>query len=184
MERDGACELLLDDREPAYHGIDHQHDPDGITKQRANLGQIASRGVGLDGEWQPLRWISVVGGYQYANATVTRFDQQPSLVGSWIPQVPHQTGTLQVSGQDRRWGTLAFEVRATGQQFDDDANTYRLAGFFTVNAFASHTFHRRYQAFVAAENLLDRRIEVGRTPTLTLGQKQAVRGGVRITFGD
>ena len=158
--------------------------PTVIIKQRANLGQIASRGVGLDGEWQPLRWISVVGGYQYANATVTRFDQQPSLVGSWIPQVPHQTGTLLVSGQDQRWGTLAFEARATGQQYDDDANTYRLAGFFTVNAFASHTFRKRYQTFVAAENLLDRRIEVGRTPTLTLGQKQSVRGGLRITFGD
>ena len=98
--------------------------------------------------------------------------------------MPHQTGTLQVSGQNQRWGTLAFEARTTGQQYDDDANTFRLAGFFTVNAFASHTFHRRYQAFVAAENLLDRRIEVGRTPTLTLGQKQGVRGGVRITFGD
>ena len=78
--------------------------PTSITKQRANLGQIASRGVGLDGEWQPLRGISVVGGYQYANATVTRFDQNPSLIGSWIPQVPHQTGTMQVRAQDRPLG--------------------------------------------------------------------------------
>jgi outer membrane receptor protein involved in Fe transport len=158
--------------------------PTTITKQRANLGQIASRGVGLDGEWQALRWLSVVGGYQYANATVTRFDQEPSLVGSWIPQVPHQTGTLQVRGQDQRWGLLALEARMTGQQYDDDANTYRLAPFFTMNAFASHTFGRHYEAFVAAENLLDRRIEVGRTPTLTLGQPQSVRGGIRIRFGD
>jgi outer membrane receptor protein involved in Fe transport len=158
--------------------------PTSITKQRANLGQIASRGVGLDGEWQPLHWLTAVGGYQYADATVTRFDQQPSLVGSWIPQVPHQTGTLQLRGQDRRLGMLGLEARASGQQFDDDANTFRLSGFFTMNAFASHTFRRRYEAFVAAENLLDRRIEVGRTPTLTLGQPQAVRGGVRIRLGD
>jgi outer membrane receptor protein involved in Fe transport len=158
--------------------------PTAITKQRANLGQIASRGVGLDGEWQPLHWLSVVGGYQYANATVTRFDQQPSLVGSWIPQVPHQTATLQLRAHESRWGMLALEGRASGQQFDDDANTFRLAGFFTMNAFASHTFRRRYEAFVAAENLLDRRIEVGRTPTLTLGQPQSVRGGVRIRFDD
>jgi outer membrane receptor protein involved in Fe transport len=158
--------------------------PTSIIKQRANLGQIASRGVGLDGEWQPLRRISVAGGYQYADATVTRFDQNPALVGSWIPQVPHQAGTLQVRGEDSRWGTLALEARMAGQQFDDDANTYRLAGFFTVNAFASHTFRRRYSAFIAADNVLDRRIEVGRTPTLTLGQKQSVRGGIRIVFGD
>jgi outer membrane receptor protein involved in Fe transport len=158
--------------------------PTTITKQRANLGQIASRGVGLDGEWQPLRWLSVVGGYQYANATVTRFDQQPSLVGSWIPQVPHQTATLQLRAREARWGTLGLEARASGQQYDDDANTFRLSGFFTMNAFASHTFRRHYEGFVAAENLLDRRIEVGRTPTLTLGQPQSVRGGIRIRFGD
>ena len=158
--------------------------PTTITKQRANLGQIASRGVGLDGEWQPLRWLSVVGGYQYANATVTRFDQQPSLVGSWIPQVPHQTATLQLRAREARWGTLGLEARASGQQYDDDANTFRLSGFFTMNAFASHTFRRHYEGFVAADNLLDRRIEVGRTPTLTLGQPQSVRGGIRIRFGD
>jgi outer membrane cobalamin receptor len=158
--------------------------PTMIIKQRANLGQIASRGVSLDGEWQPVRRITVVGGYQYADATVTRFDQNPSLVGSWIPQVPHQMGTLQVRGQDNRWGTLSLEARMTGQQYDDDSNTFRLAPFFTMNAFASHIFHRRYEVFVAANNVLDRRIEVGRTPTLTLGQKQDVRGGLRITFGD
>jgi outer membrane receptor protein involved in Fe transport len=98
--------------------------------------------------------------------------------------VPHQTATLQLRARESRWGMLALEGRMSGQQFDDDANTFRLAGFFTMNAFASHTFRRRYEAFVAAENLLDRRIEVGRTPTLTLGQPQSVRGGIRIRFDD
>jgi outer membrane receptor protein involved in Fe transport len=157
--------------------------PTTITLQRANLGQIKSQGVGLDGEWQPLRWLSVVGGYQYADATVTRFDQDPSLIGSWIPQVPHQTGTLQLRAQDRRWGTLGLQARMSGQQYDDDDNTYRLAGFFTTNAYASHTFRRRYETFIAAENVLNRRVEVGRTPTLTLGQPQSVRAGVRINLG-
>ncbi len=158
--------------------------PNSITLQRANLGQIRSRGVSLDGEWQARRWLDVIGGYQYADATVTRFDQEPDLVGNWIPQVPHQTGTMQVRAIGKRLGMLGLETRMSGQQFDDDKNTYRLSGFFTMNAYASHTFRRRYEAFVAADNLLDRRIEVGRTPTLTLGQKQSVRGGLRITFGD
>lgn len=158
--------------------------PTAITKQRANLGQIESRGVALDGEWQPLPWLTAVGGYQYADATVTRFDQKPSLIGSWIPQVPHQTGTLQLRASDKRWGLLALEGRMSGQQYDDDANTYRLSGFFTMNAFASHTFRGRYEVFAAGENLLDRQIQAGRTPVLTLGQPQAVRGGVRIRLGD
>ena len=154
-----------------------------ITKQRANLGQIQSRGVALDGEWRPLPWLSAVGGYQYADATVTRFDQNPALVGSWIPQVPHQSGTLQLHARESRWGMLGLEARMTGQQYDDDANTYRLRGFFALNAFASHTFRDRYEVFAAGENLLDRRIEAGRTPALTLGQPQSVRAGVRIRLG-
>jgi outer membrane receptor protein involved in Fe transport len=157
--------------------------PTSITKQRANLGQIASRGVGLDGEWQPLRWLTAVGGYQYADATVTRFDQNPALVGRWIPQVPHQMGTLQLRASDQRWGVLGLEARTSGQQFDDDANTFRLSGYFTMNAFASHTFRGHYEVFAAGENLLNRRIEVGRTPTLTLGQPQSARAGVRIHLG-
>ena len=158
--------------------------PTAITKQRANLGQIASRGVALDGEWRLRPWLTAVGGYQYADATVTRFDQNPSLVGSWIPQVPHQTGTMQLLANEKRWGTLGLEARMSGQQFDDDANTFRLSGFFALNASASHTFHDRYEVFAAGENLLDRRIQVGRTPVLTLGQPQSVRAGVRIHFGD
>ncbi len=158
--------------------------PTAITKQRANLGQIESRGVALDGEWQIRPWLAAVGGYQYADATVTRFDQNPALVGSWIPQVPHQTGTLQLLANNKRWGTLSLEARMSGQQFDDDANTFRLSGFFALNAFASHTFHNHYEVFAAGENLLDRHIQAGRTPVLTLGQPQAVRGGLRIHFGD
>lgn len=160
-----------------------QATPTSITKQRANLGQIRSRGVALDGEWQPLPWLSAVGGYQYADATVTRFDQQPSLVGRWIPQVPHQTGTLQLRASQSRWGLLSLETRASGQQFDDDANAFRLRSFFTFNAFASHTFWQRYEVFAAGENLLDRRIEAGRTPTLTLAQPQSARAGLRIRLG-
>ena len=158
--------------------------PTSITLQRANLGQIKSRGVSLDGEWQAQHWLSVTGGYQYADATVTRFDQELALVGKWIPQVPQQTGTMQVRATDHRLGMLGLEARMSGHQFDDDNNTFRLSGFFTMNAYASHTFRRRYEAFVAADNLLNRRIEVGRTPTLTLGQPQSVRGGLRITLGD
>jgi outer membrane receptor protein involved in Fe transport len=157
--------------------------PTAITNQRANLGQIRSRGVALDGEWQPLGWLTAVGGYQYADATVTRFDQQPALVGRWIPQVPHQTGTLQLRAQQRRVGLLSLEGRSSGQQFDDDRNAFRLASFFTFNAYASHTFQQRYEVFAAGENLLNRRIEAGRTPVLTLAQPQTVRGGLRIRLG-
>ena len=47
--------------------------PTSQVLMRANLGQIESRGVSLDYSARPARWISVEGGYQYADATVTKF---------------------------------------------------------------------------------------------------------------
>ena len=53
--------------------------PTLITEVRENLGQIESRGVSLDAETAPLRWLSLIGGYQYADATVTKFSNKQSL---------------------------------------------------------------------------------------------------------
>jgi outer membrane receptor protein involved in Fe transport len=58
-----------------------------ILLMRENLGQIESRGVSLDYELAPRRWLAVDGGYQYAHATVTNDSQTPALVGNWTPEV-------------------------------------------------------------------------------------------------
>ena len=47
---------------------------------RENLGQIESRGVSVDYELAPLRWLAIDGGYQYAHATVTN-DSEDSARG-------------------------------------------------------------------------------------------------------
>ncbi len=154
--------------------------PTATLLQRENLGQIRSRGVSLDGSVHPAGWLVVTGGYQFARATVTRFAQEPGLVGLWIPQVPRNTGTLQVTAADAKWGLLSLQARASGKQFDDDANTYVLRGFTRFDVYAARTFGQ-WEVFGAVENLLDRSIDVGRTPVLTLGTPQLARFGVRWT---
>jgi hypothetical protein len=149
--------------------------PTSALLQRENLGQIRSRGVSLDYETAPFRWLIVTGGYQYARATVTRFDQVPALIGNWIPQVPRNTGTVQATVMKKRWGTLSAQVRGTGRQFDDDQNMFLLHGFFRTDLFASHSLGRHLEAFVGAENVFDRSIQVGRTPVLTLGTPRVVQ---------
>lgn len=150
-----------------------------ITKQRANLGQIRSRGVSVDYQSQPLSWLTVNGGYQFAEATVTRFDQQPSLIGNWIPQVPQQMGTAQVRVFKQKWGLLSFQGRASGRQYDDDQNQFLLHSFFRMDVYGSHEFGSNIEVFAAGENLFDRAIEVGRTPVLTLGTPRVARVGIR-----
>ncbi len=63
----------------------------------------------------------------------------------------------------------------SGRQFDDDLNTYLLHSYFKLDSYISHDFGPRVEIFSSAENLFDRNIEVGRTPTLTLGMGRTVR---------
>jgi outer membrane receptor protein involved in Fe transport len=154
------------------------------TLMRENLGQIRSRGISLDYEIAPRPWLSFAGGYQFARATVTRFDQEPALVGNWIPQVPRNTATAQATVSKKHWGTLSLQERATGHQFDDDQNQFLLHSFFRTDAYASHDLTRYVELFISGENLFDRSIEVGRTPILTLGTPRLVQGGLRIRWKD
>jgi outer membrane receptor protein involved in Fe transport len=151
-----------------------------IQLKRENLGQIESRGVSLDYEVQPLRWMTLQGGYQYTNATVTKYRQQPNLVDNWIPQVAHNTGSAQLRAYKPKLGVISLQAKLSGRQFDDDANIYLLHGYFKLDAYASHDFGTRIELFSSAENLFDRDIDVGRTPLLTIGTPRTVRAGFRL----
>jgi outer membrane receptor protein involved in Fe transport len=168
--------------------------PTLITEVRENLGQIESRGVSLDAETAPLRWLSLIGGYQYADATVTKFSQQAvavacgnpdtTLIGCRIPQVPQNTGTLQARFNYAKIGVLSLQGRMTGSQYDNDLNTYLLHSYFRLDAYASRNMGKRFEVFATGENLFNRDIEVGRTPTLTLGTPIVGRIGIRVHLGE
>jgi len=151
-----------------------------ILLTRKNLGQIESKGVSLDYELAPLRWLAVDGGYQYAHATVTHGTND---VGNWIPEVARNLATGNIRAFRPSIGTLNLQGRLSGRQYDDDANANLLHGFFRLDAYGSHDFGRRFQVFVAGENLLNRSIEVGKTPTTTLGSPRVGRAGITIRLG-
>jgi len=153
----------------------------GNSYTRENLGQIESQGVSLDYELTPLRWLAVDGGYQYANATVTKGVQ--ILVGNWIPEVARNLATMNVRAYKPRMGTLSLQGRLSGRQFDDAANTFLLHGYFRLDAYASHDFGKRIELFAAGENLLNRQIEDSKTPTTTLGMPRVARVGFQIRLG-
>lgn len=156
--------------------------PNGpIMLMRENLGQIESRGVSLDGETAPVRWLTLDGGYQYAHATVTRGSQD---LGNWIPEVARNLATLNLRAYKPRLGTVSLQSRLSGRQFDDDANDYLLHGFFRLDAYASHDIGKYLQFFAAGQNLFNRAIEVAKTPTTTLDQPRCARAGLLVRLGE
>jgi outer membrane receptor protein involved in Fe transport len=122
----------------------------------------------------------VDGGYQYADATVTRGSQD---LGHWIPEVARNLASMNVRAFRPALGTLNLQGRLSGRQYDDDANLFLLHGFFRLDAFASHDFGKRWQLFSAGENLLNRQIEVGKTPTTTLAMPRVARVGFMVRLG-
>jgi hypothetical protein len=152
---------------------------------RENLGQIESRGISLDYELVPRSWLSVDGGYQYAHAVVSRGTQDP---GNWIPEVARNMATLNLRASRPSLGTISLQSRLSGRQFDDDANSNLLHGYFRLDAYASHKFGKhpripQIELFAAGENLFNRAIEVSKTPTTTLGQPRTARAGFLIHLG-
>ncbi len=151
-----------------------------ILLVRENLGQIESKGVAVDFELKPQSWINVDGGYQYAHATVSRGSQD---LNNWIPEVARNMATLNVRTYKPSIGTLSLQSRLSGRQYDDDANAFLLHGYFRLDVFASRQLGKRIELFAAGENLLDRQIEVSKTPTTTLATSRTARVGFAVRIG-
>ena len=163
--------------------------PSLITRQRQNLGSTVSQGVELEASGQVSNSIMVSGGYEYTNATVTSFTVDPalaglnpSLVGLDVPQVPRHQFDFQVR-YTKPFILLGVQGRFGGNQFDDDQNTLLLRRYFTLDLNATHTLRPGVDVFVAVENLLNQRYDVGRTPVLTVGPPILARAGLRLQFG-
>lgn len=150
-----------------------------IVEMRENLGQIRSRGISAEYEAHPLPPLLITAGYQYAKATVTQFDPDPSLVGTWTPEVPRNMFSGAVHLNSLRWGSLGVFAYTSGREYDASGNQYELSGYARFDVEASHQLGRGWSAYVSVQNLLDRTIQVARTPVLSTGTPQLFIVGLR-----
>ncbi|HKD44514.1 MAG TPA: TonB-dependent receptor [Candidatus Angelobacter sp.] len=150
-----------------------------ITDQRQNLGRTRSRGVEADASWRIQRF-DFVAAYQYVDAIVTSFSANPTLVGLEVPQVaPHQFTLATRYNLPHGW-TLATQARASSHQFDDDLNQFSLDPFFQLDTYISKSLLRGVVVFAAVENLTDSRMQVAKTPTVTVGPPIFARAGLKL----
>ena len=106
-----------------------------------------------------------------------------TYLGNWIPEVARNLATANVRASRPSIGTFNLQGRLSGRQFDDAANTLILDGYFRLDAYAMHDFGKRFQLFAAGENLLNRQIEVAKTPTTTLAMPRVERIGFLMRLG-
>jgi outer membrane receptor protein involved in Fe transport len=150
-----------------------------ITRERENLGRTRTRGIEADAAWR-FRRLDLIAGYQFVDAVVTSFPANRALVGLDVPQVaPHQF-TLQTRYSMTGGWTVAAQARASSHQFDDDLNQFSLDPFFQLDTYVSRRLRSGMEIFGALENVFDSRIQIARTPTLTVGPPIFARFGVKL----
>jgi outer membrane receptor protein involved in Fe transport len=160
-----------------------------IIRRKENVARALSTGLNLDGEFRVTTNFQIAGGYQYTHAVVSSFTpppdvvgQNPSLTGNWIPQVPHQQFTLQARYANPKIITATVQGTFSGQQFDDDLNSFLLDRFFTVDLYLGRHLGHGVEAFLAAENLFNQRYNFALTPVPSLGPPILARIGLRYQF--
>jgi outer membrane receptor protein involved in Fe transport len=154
-----------------------------VTQQRRNVPRTGIHGVQLETEFRagPFRARAA---YIHDDARVKEADTPPSpiipsILGKFLAQVPRNRGSVQLSYSNPRVATVAFNVQAAGDQFDDDLNTRVLPAYGVADLSVSRTISRQLDVFFGVQNLFDKQYIVGTLPT-TIGAPRLVNGGVRI----
>ena len=66
-----------------------------------------------------------------------------------------------------------------GHEFDDAENVAVLHPYARFDLYAERAIGRGFSLFASSQNVLNRTIEAGKTPALTLAAPRIVEGGVR-----
>jgi outer membrane receptor protein involved in Fe transport len=154
--------------------------------QRQNLGQIRSRGVMVEGQTAQWHGLDASFGYQLAVATVTAFNSrsaaQANLTGKWIPEVPRESVTATANYVAPKVTSLHVIASYSGREFDDAANQYVLRPYARFDVSGERELGHRLSVFAEAQNVLNRTIDAGLTPILTLAAPRLVEGGLRYSL--
>lgn len=157
--------------------------PNTNTFVRANLGKTFAPGFELD--WLARitdRW-QLSGGYQFVDATVISAPGQPSLVNTWVAQVPHNEFTFQGRYTNPSLISFTAEGRFVGKQFD--TNQLPMGNFFVFDAMVSRSMGHGVEVFSAVENLFNEEYVSTAQTSLSPPQRGlpiAGRVGVRFDF--
>jgi outer membrane receptor protein involved in Fe transport len=155
--------------------------------ERQNLGQIRSRGAMVEGQTAGWHGLDASFGYQLAVATVTAFNSssaaQANLTGKWIPEVPREMVTATANYVQPKIASLHVIASYEGREFDDAANQYLLHPYARVDVSAERQLGHGFSVYAGAQNVLNRTIDAGLTPILTLAAPRLVQGGVRYGWG-
>ncbi len=157
--------------------------PNALTFVRANLGRTRAPGFEVDWLAQMTHRFQLSGGYQFVDATIISAPGQPSLVNTWVEQVPHNVFTFQARYTSTSHVSFSIDGRLVGMQLD--TNQLPMGRFFVLDAIASRNLTHGVEAFAAVENLFNEQYISTAATSLSppqMGLPIAARFGMRFDF--
>jgi outer membrane cobalamin receptor len=169
--------LFRSDLDRAIANVTVSATPELITRRRENVGGIRVWGGEIESEWTATSAVALTG---VVTLLDSRFVDDPVLTDLRVPQVPRWQASGGVRWSAPRAVTIAAQARLFGRQFEDDRNTLELNGAAVFDVTAVRPVGRHASVFVSVENVFNTRYDVGRTPTLTIGQPIGAYVGCRV----
>lgn len=154
----------------------------GVYRQRQNLDAIDSEGIELDASYA-LDKTMLHAGYAYVDAAVEASAVATSLDGLRPAQVPRHFANFGASYDDNGLNAN-LNARFVGAQFEDDANSRRLARAFALDAGIGYRFANKLRLELRGENLFDARIEaaIGGDGVIERASPRSIRAGISVEF--
>lgn len=146
-----------------------------ITRERRNAGEAHARGLELDGEVRPTSALRLRVSGAFTDARF-RESLEPALEGNRLPQVPKASGSATIDWLLPHSVMTSLLWHGVTPQYDDDRNQFLLAKASQLDLQVAARLAQMRLLFVL-ENAFDSRVEVGRTPLVTLAPGRAVRIG-------
>ncbi len=134
------------------------------TRQRLNLDHVRVQGIEASLHAHPHPTLTLETAYLFTDARVVDPGAAaPALDGKRLAQVPRHTVTAGATWNAPAAFQFTARVRWFSMQYEDDENTLGLAPAATVDLGVSRRFARRWEVFIAVENVLDAEVQTGRT---------------------
>lgn len=156
---------------------------DGLVfRQRRNLGAARVRGLEVDARARHGRLaMGLRAALLETDILAGSEPGDDSVVGNALPQVPAWRLTASATWAMPGGPVAVVGVHATGRQFEDDLNSLSLASGATVDVAVDWPLGAGVSLGLQAQNLLDSRLEVARTPVLVIGPPRGLAIGLTLS---
>lgn len=135
----------------------------GTLRQRRNAGEIKAWGVEGEASGEAGAAVSWRAAMAYTDAEVRGGSVLPQLTGLRPAQTPKWTVTGGLTLRPADALSLSADLRYESARFEDDLNSRRLSAGLQFDARAAWRVTEAVEAYVAADNLFDEKLEVGET---------------------